>query len=98
MVGNGKQDGQEVPKHQDGDDHDKEEDEMSSSEADKQKEENKDNTAPLVTHAPVTESLPPIVIEEMEEMFFKLVFSQTVVMNLVDDQGIDFPWCDSKAW
>ena len=31
-------------------------------------------------------------VTEMEEMFLRLVFSQAVVLKLVDDQGIDYPW------
>ena len=38
------------------------------------------------------ESLPPTIIEEMEEMFLRLSLSQTVAIKLVDDQGIDSPW------
>ena len=38
---------------------------------------------------PAAESLPPTIIEEMEQMFLGLGFSQTVVQKLVDDQGID---------
>ena len=41
--------------------------------------------------APAAES-PLSIIEEMEEMFLKLGFSQTVAMMLVDDQGISSPW------
>ena len=37
---------------------------------------------------PATESLPPTIVEEMEEMFLRLGFSQTVAMKLVDDQEI----------
>ena len=61
------------------------------SEANKQKEEDVAETA-LVRHATVVERLLLMVVEEMEEMFLRLVFSQTVAMKLVDDQGTDSPW------
>ena len=38
-----------------------------------------------------TPSLLPTVIEEMEEMFLGLVFSQMVAMKLVDNQETDSP-------
>ena len=44
-----------------------------------------------VNHTPATECLQLTIIEEMEEMFLRLRFSQTVAMKLVDDQGIVFP-------
>ena len=65
---------------------------MSSSKADKQKEEDVAKTVPQVRCAPASESPPPTIIKEMEEMFLGLEFNQTVAMKLVDDQGIDFPW------
>ena len=36
--------------------------------------------------------MPPSVIDEMEEMFLRLGFSKAVVLKLVEDQGIDYPW------
>ena len=39
-----------------------------------------------------TKSMPPTIIEEMEETFLRLSFSKTVAMKLVDDQGTDSPW------
>ena len=35
---------------------------------------------------------PTTIIKEMEEMFLRLGFIQTVAIKLVDDQGIDSPW------
>ena len=51
-----------------------------------------DNTVSPARCMPATESLPPTIIEEMEEMFFRLGFSQTVAMKLVDYQWIHSPW------
>ena len=62
------------------------------SEASKQKEGKEEDTAPPTSHAPAAESLPPTVVEEMEEMLLRLDFSQTVAMKLVNDQWIDSPW------
>ena len=45
----------------------------------------------LIACAPATTSLPPIILKEMKEMFFRLGFSQAVLLKLVDDQGIDSP-------
>ena len=47
---------------------------------------------PLVAHAQAALSLPPTVVEEIEEMFLRLGISQAVVLKLVDDPGIDSPW------
>ena len=41
---------------------------------------------------PATVRPLPTTIEEMEEMFLRLGFSQTVAMKLVDDQGIVSLW------
>ena len=38
---------------------------------------------------PAVQSLPPTIIEKMEDMFLRIGFSQTVAMKLVDDQWID---------
>ena len=35
---------------------------------------------------------PPTIFEEMQEIFLRLVFSQSLALKLVDDQGIDSPW------
>ena len=37
-------------------------------------------------------SLPQTIVEDMEEMFLGLCFSQAVAMKQLDDQGIDSPW------
>ena len=89
--GDGQQDRQDIPEHPDMDDHDAEEDQKSSSGAKEQKKEDVAETAPLVRGAPAAESLPPTIVKEMEEMFIRLGFSQTVAMKLVDDQWIDSP-------
>ena len=83
--GNSNQDGQEVPEHSNGDNHDGEEDKKSSNGANQQKEEGHERCTLA------TESLPSTIIIEMEEMFLRLGFSQTVAMKLLDDQGIDSP-------
>ena len=83
---------QEVPEHPDGDNNKAKEDKKSLSEANKQKEEDVVETVPLVRCAPAAESLPPTVVEEMEEIILRLGFGQTVAMKVVDDQGIDSPW------
>ena len=49
-------------------------------------------TVPLVRCTLTSECLLPTSNEEMEEMFLRLGFSQTVAIKLVDDQGIDSPW------
>ena len=82
---------QEVPECPDGKDHDAEQDKESPSGANKQKEEEEDTTLP-VRCALSTVSPLPTILKEMEEMFLRLGFSQTVAMKLVDDQGIDSPW------
>ena len=58
------------------------------SEANKQKEEDVAETAPMVRCTLATGSLSPIIIKEMEEMILRLGFIETVAMKLVDDQGI----------
>ena len=68
---------------------DAEEDKKSSSEADKEKDVVQ--TVLPARCSPAAESLPPTIIKQMEEMFLKLAFSQTVAMKLVDHQGIDYP-------
>ena len=45
-------------------------------------------TVLLAICAPGGESPPPTIIEKIEEMFLRLSLSQTVAMNLVDNQGI----------
>ena len=44
-----------------------------------------------MSFAPATTSLPLTIIEEIEEMFLRLGFSQTVAMKIKDDQEIDSP-------
>ena len=87
----GNQDEQEVPEHPNNDDHDREENKESLCRANKQKEEDEDNTALPMSCAPAAESPPPTIVNEMEEIFLRLGFSQAVVMKLVDDQGIGSP-------
>ena len=68
------QDRQEIPKYQDGDDHNDKEDKETPGGANEEKEEDEVETVMLNRSAPATESLPPTIIEEMEEMFLKLGF------------------------
>ena len=89
--GDDDQDRQEVPKHQDSNKCDIEEDEESPSGTNKDKEENKVVTVMLGRCAPAPKSLPLIIIKEMEEMFLRLGFSETVAQKLAKDQGIDSP-------
>ena len=77
-----KWDKQEVPECPDIEDHDKEEDKKCLSEADEQEEEEEeDKTVLLVRCAPAAESPLPTIIKEMEEMFLRLGFSQTVAFS-----------------
>ena len=46
----------------------------------------------LARYMPDTESPPLTIIKEMKEIFFRLGFSQTVAIKLVDDQAIVSPW------
>ena len=87
----GNQDGQEVSEHTDGGNCNKGEYKESSSGPHKQKEEDVDDTASPARCMPDRESLPLTIIKEMEEMFLRIGFSQTVAMKLVGDQGIDSP-------
>ena len=89
--GEGNRDGHDVPECPDGDDCNEEEDKESPSGVDEQKEEDVNDTMPPARCVPATGSLPWTIIEEMEEMFLRLWFSQTVVRKLVVDQGIDSP-------
>ena len=86
------QDRQEVPEHPDCDDHEMEEQKESPSGANEQKEEDKVEIVLLAWWMTATESPPLNIIKEMEEMFLRLAFSQTVSIKLVVDQGIDSPW------
>ena len=90
--GDSKQTRQEVPECPDGDHHDKDQDKKFLSEANKQKEEEKAAMASLVSCTQAAPSPPPTIIQEMEVIFLRLGFSQTVAMKLVDDQGINSPW------
>ena len=89
--GDGQQTRQEVPECQDGDGHDEDEDKKSLSKANKHKEEDKAATVPPARCTLAAPSPPPTNAKEMEEMFIRLVFSQAVILKLVDDQGIDSP-------
>ena len=68
-VGDGKQVRQEVPEHPDGEDHAEDEDKKSSSEAKDPKVEDVSKTVPLEKCALAAPSPPPMVVEEMKEMF-----------------------------
>ena len=46
----------------------------------------------LGRHALAAESTPLTIVKEMEEMFLRLGFNQTVAQKLVEDQGIDSQW------
>ena len=85
--GEGNQDGQGVPKHPDGDNCAIEKDEESPSGANKQKEEDVDDTLLPMRCTPTTESPPLTILKEMEKMFLRLVFSQTVATNLGMTKG-----------
>ena len=67
------------------------EDKESPSGADEQNEEDEVDTVSLDRCTLTTKSLLLTIIKEMEEMFLRLGFSQTVVMKLVDNQGMDSP-------
>ena len=90
--GDGKWARQEVPECPSGDGWKDNGDKKSLSEPNKQKEEDEVVMAPRVTYTPAAPSPPPTIVQEMEEMFLRLGFSQAVVLKLVDDQGIDSPW------
>ena len=71
---------------------DMEEDKESLSGANKDKEKEDVVTVMLGRNVPATESPLLTTVEDMNEMFLRLRFSQTVAMKLVDDQGIVSPW------
>ena len=54
-----------------------------------------DDTVLPAVHALAAKSLSPTIIKEMEEMFLILGFSHTVVMKLVEEQGM-FPMDPSQ--
>ena len=85
--GDSNQYGQEVPKHPDGDVLEEKEDEKPLSGATKKEEKDEDKvvTVTLGICAPATDSPPTMIVKEMEEMFLRLDFSQTVAQKLVDD-------------
>ena len=88
--GNSKQDGQEVLKHPDSDDHGMEEEKKSASGANEQKEEDEVETVLLARCVLAMKSLPPTLSKK--QIFLRLGFSQTVTQKLMDDQWIDYPW------
>ena len=90
--GDGKRARQKVPECPSGDNHKDKGDKKSSSEANDQGEEEEAVKAPPVAHALAMPSPPPTAVEEMEEMFLRLGFSQAVVLKLMEDQGIVSPW------
>ena len=67
-VGDGDQNRQEVPECPNGDDCDKKEDKEPPSEADKQKKDDEVETVSLARCMPATESPPPTIVKEMEEI------------------------------
>ena len=66
-----------------------EKEEEAPSRANKQKEEEEVETVFLSRCMPATEGMTWTMVKEIEELYFRLVFSQRVAMKLVDDQGID---------
>ena len=60
-------------------------DEESPNEANKEKEEDKDATLVLCNCLSAVECPPLIVKDEMQEMFLRLCFSQTLAQKLVED-------------
>ena len=62
------------------------------SEASNQEEEDEAVIVPPAAHTLLVPSSPPTVIEEMDEMFLRLGFSQAIMLKLVDDKGIDSLW------
>ena len=85
------EDRQDISECPDGDDHD-EEDKESPGGANKQKEKIVNDTVFPAKHSLARESLPPTIVEDMEEMSLRLGFSQTATMKLVDNKEIDSPW------
>ena len=83
--GNGNQDGQNVLKHPFGDDHDAKDDKKYLSETNKEGEEVDAVTAVHGQHTSAAASLTPTIITEMEEIFLRLGFTQTVAQKLADD-------------
>ena len=45
--------------------------------------------APLVVFALAAPCPPPTAIKEMEEIFLRMGLSQSVVLKLMEDKGID---------
>ena len=82
-------DGQEVHNCWEGNDHEDDKDEESSGGNDKEKEWNDVDPTMLNDCGSVIACLPLIIMDEMQAMFVRLLFSQMVVEKLVEDQGID---------
>ena len=87
--GDSDQDKQEILDHQEGDDHNYDEDEKCASGADEEKEGDDLNTTMLGDCYPAIASSPPTIKDKMHAMFLRLLFSQMVVKKLVENQGID---------
>ena len=71
-----------VLEHKDGDDHGKDEDKKSSCEANEQKKEDVAEMVPLEKCTLAAPSMLPTIIEEMEEMFLRLGFSQQAYLMM----------------
>ena len=68
------------------------EDQKSSGDANKQKEEDVAETALLEVCMMTTPSPQSTIIKKVKEMFLRLGLSQTVATKLVNDQMMDSPW------
>ena len=79
------QDGEEVHDHWKRENKDEE----SPSEADDEQEGDDVDTTMLGNHGPAIASPAPTIKEEMQAIFVKLLFSQTVTKKLMEDQGIN---------
>ena len=88
-AGNNNQDEHEVHDHQGGDDHDDDDEEKSPNVANKETEDDDTDTNVLDDCGPAIASPPLIAKDEMQTMFFRLMFSQIMMEMLVEDQGID---------
>ena len=86
---NGNQDGQEIHKWQEIDNHDGNKYEESQSGANKEKNQYKVTTIVLGNCMPAAESPLLTVKNEMKDMLIRLGLSQMVAQKLVEDQGKD---------
>ena len=83
------QDGQEVHDHWEGDDNNGNKGKESPSRAEKEEKDDKADSIVLGNQMLITDCPPPTVEDEIQEMFLRLGFSQTVNQKLVKDEGID---------